>query len=1115
MSSGIRYRFVSLVSAMAFLWAVAGWSQTGSEIVQGQEAAAQQVLVLFSNQQNLGQIVFQHNIDRVQSVGSAGTVLLHSRTKSAADLLNALSNRSDVVYVEPNYIVHASAVPNDTFFTDLWGLQNTGQNILGSPGTPGADIKAVPAWDISTGSTTNVVTVIDTGIDYTHPDLMANVWSAPSQYTVTVGGQPITCAAGTHGLKSINNVLTCDPMDDNGHGTHVSGTIGAVGNNSQGVVGVNWTASILGCKFLDSTGSGLDSDAINCMDYAIKVKAAFAGTNGANVRVLSNSWGGAGFSQTLLNEINATNSNNMLFVVAAGNDGTDDDTTPTYPASFNTPNMVTVAATDNTDALASFSNYGSATVHLGAPGVNIGSTYPGNQYVYLSGTSMATPHVSGAADLILSICALDTASLKAILLNNVDMIPSLTGKTVTGGRLDVNKAIRACEAPIVTVIAPNGGEKLFIGTPFLIQWTSSSTLGLASHDVLLSTDGGSTYPTTLASGLAGSATSFNWTPSVSCSSCRIKVVAHDTVGNLGSDASNSNFSVASGSPSITVSAPNSAVNWGIGTNQTITWSSNLGSAAKVDVDISRDGGTSYSSIAAAIPNTGSLHWVVTGPATTTALVRVKWSNDPAAADASNVAFTIANPFVTVTAPNTATVNWGIGSLQAVTWTSNLGANEKVQVLLSTDGGQTFPGVLASSVTASSGTTTITVPNNPSTQARVQVQWVANGSVNGMSNANFTITAPFITVTKPNGGENWVSGTTQTFTWSNNLGSKENVSIELSTDGGATWQMLKSSTPSSGSLSIVLPAVSSTTCLARITWLKNTSVNDVSNAMFSIAPAFITITSPNGGENWLVGTNHTITWQSNLGGNVEIDLSADGGTSWGILVASTSNSGSKSVTAPNQPSTQALVRITSLTAGFTSVFDTSNAVFTITQPVTTVLSPNGGEAWVIGTVHAIQWSSNIGGNVKIELSRDTGATWATVTSSATNNGSYNWTVTSPASANALIRITSNTITTSKDTSDATFSISQPVLTVLSPNGGETWTIGSAHAIQWSLNTNGNVKIELSRDGGATWSTLVSSVSNSGSYNWTVTSPASSNCLVRITSLLVTTVSDTSDAPFAIQ
>src|SRR5499427_2514776 len=366
-----------------------------------------------------------------ESIGAATHRLKVKRGGVAAGVA-ALKMRASVRYAEPDYILHSDLIPNDPRFADLWGLRNTGQSILGTSGTPGADIHAAPAWDISTGSSSVVVGVVDTGIDYTHPDLAANVWSNPGG----IGG----CAAGTHGFNAITR--TCDPRDDNNHGSHVSGTIGAVGNNGMGVVGVNWTVTLMGLKFLDAGGSGSTADAITAIDFAVQAKIA-----GVNVRVLSNSWGGGAFSQALLDEINKANANDIMFVAAAGNDALNNDITPHFPSSYNAPNVVAVAATDQDDALASFSNFGPTSVHLGAPGVNVLSTIIGGNYDFLSGTSMATPHVSGSAALVLSKCALNTSALKSQLLNNVDADPALAGITSTGGRLDVDKAIRGCAAP--------------------------------------------------------------------------------------------------------------------------------------------------------------------------------------------------------------------------------------------------------------------------------------------------------------------------------------------------------------------------------------------------------------------------------------------------------------------------------------------------------------------------------------------------------------------------------------------------------------------------------------------------------------------------------------------
>src|SRR6185436_12619632 len=311
--------------------------------------------------QDLAAIRALADADTLQAIGRAGVRRVHSRSMNAAALVALLAARTDVAYVEPNYVVHAFADPNDPSFPQLWGLKNTGQAVNGGvPGLPGADIHASQAWDVSVGSTANVVAVVDTGIDYTHPDLVANVWSAPAAFTVTIAGVPITCPAGSHGFNAI--AMSCDPMDDHNHGTHVSGTIGASGQNGVGVVGVNWIAQLMGIKFLDAGGSGTLADAINAIDFAIQAKRAFAAGGGANIRVLSNSWGGGDFSQALLDEIRAADAEDMLFVAAAGNNGFSNDLLPTYPASYDSPNVIAVAATTNTDARAFFSNYGAASV---------------------------------------------------------------------------------------------------------------------------------------------------------------------------------------------------------------------------------------------------------------------------------------------------------------------------------------------------------------------------------------------------------------------------------------------------------------------------------------------------------------------------------------------------------------------------------------------------------------------------------------------------------------------------------------------------------------------------------------------------------------------------------
>ena len=480
-----RMRLTPIVAAILALGALATrelvtpLSADGpTETINGHEAIAGEVLVAFRQAPDVERLRLDLDADIAAPAGGGHVWRTHSRSRSARALIAQLARRPDVRYVEPNYIVSMVREPNDPRFPELWGLENIGQPAGGIPGTPGADIHAAAAWDRAIGARTVVVGVVDTGIDYTHPDLAANAWSAPSPFTVAVGGQTITCAAGTHGFNAITK--TCDPLDDHFHGTHVSGTIGAAGNNATGVAGVNWIANIMGLKFLGSTGSGNLGDAINAIEFGIQAKQVFGAA--ANVRVLSNSWAGGPFSQALFDEITRANQNDILFVAAAGNSTSNNDSAPTYPASYAIPNVIAVAATDNQDAIATFSNFGANSVHLGAPGVKVLSTVPGRSYDTFSGTSMATPHVSGSAALLLSRCPMTTSQVKALLLSSVDPIPALAGLTITGGRLNVGAAMAACGrpsniAPTIVLSDPTVETTIAAPGPIVLRATASDPDG--------------------------------------------------------------------------------------------------------------------------------------------------------------------------------------------------------------------------------------------------------------------------------------------------------------------------------------------------------------------------------------------------------------------------------------------------------------------------------------------------------------------------------------------------------------------------------------------------------------------------------------------------------------
>jgi subtilisin family serine protease len=488
-TAGLRWTGGAVLAAAVVVWTTSaarlpaqGRSAggDGTEIFRGRRVAAGEVIVGFRHNADRAGLRIEADAEDEEPLGAGRLIRLRSRSRSVSSLIAALSARSDIAYVEPNYIVYATREPDDPRFPELWGLQNLGQVIGGVAGTPGADIGAAHAWDKAIGARTNVIGVVDTGVDYVHPDLAANIWAAPSAYTVTVGGRTITCAAGTHGFNAI--AKNCDPFDDHGHGSHVAGTIGAVGSNGTGVAGINWYANIIGLKFIGPNGSGSLADAINAIEFAIQAKAAFAQSGAANIRVLSNSWSGGGFSQAMFDEITRTNQNDMLFVAAAGNSSSDNDAAPAYPASYAVPNIIAVSATNNQDALASFSNYGATSVHLGAPGVQVLSTLPGGVYGYFNGTSMATPHVSGSAALLLSRCTLTTAALKSLILNTVDPVPALSGITITGGRIDVGRAIDGCgpagnQAPSIVLTGPSNGTVMTSDGSVILAATASDSDG--------------------------------------------------------------------------------------------------------------------------------------------------------------------------------------------------------------------------------------------------------------------------------------------------------------------------------------------------------------------------------------------------------------------------------------------------------------------------------------------------------------------------------------------------------------------------------------------------------------------------------------------------------------
>ncbi len=379
---------------------------------------------------------------------------------------------------ELDYILQSAATPNDPSFSTLWGMHNTGQ----SGGTADADIDAPEVWNRTTGGASVLVGVIDSGIDLDHPDLAANLWTNPGE----------TAGNGIDDDKNgyVDDVRGWDfanddnnPDDDNGHGTHCAGTIGAVGNNGAGVAGVCWTVRLAALKFLDASGSGYTSDAVEAVYYATRIGA----------HLTSNSWGGAGYSSSLASAIFQANAAGILFIAAAGNDGANTDSSPHYPSSYSYDNIISVAASTRTDARASFSNYGATSVDLAAPGASILSTYKDGGYATMNGTSMATPHVAGACALLKAWRpSLTGPEIKAILLGSVDPLPAFSGIVLTGGRLNANNALSAADG---LLLSPAGGFSAegAQGGPFTPASAPFSLRNLKSSSVSWSAAGTSNW----------------------------------------------------------------------------------------------------------------------------------------------------------------------------------------------------------------------------------------------------------------------------------------------------------------------------------------------------------------------------------------------------------------------------------------------------------------------------------------------------------------------------------------------------------------------------------------------------------------------------------------------
>lgn len=486
---------LTLVAPMATVTPVLAQEGGGEEPpAEGGDAVPGQMIIRFKAEVTPEQVsdfyaqyglAEKANLDHNATDRDPGQRLVAVQAEVKPSFIELLAADERIAYAEPNYLIHVDKAPNDPDYSKLWGLNNTGQ----TGGTNNADINAPEAWEVNTGSADVIVGVIDTGIDPKHEDLAKNMWVNPGECP---GG---TCNANgkdddNNGyVDDFNGINTIDDsnniMDDYGHGTHVAGTIGAVGDNSLGVVGVNWKVKLIACKFLGASGSGTVAGAVKCFNYFRDLKTKYK----QNVVLTNNSWGASVFSQALYDSM--AGPDQPLHVCAAGNSNTD---RPHYPSGFDLEHVISVAATDHNDNYASFSNYGTPHVDLAAPGVDIYSTVPTGDcpicdpsgYTAISGTSMATPHVAGVAALLWAqYPKLTREQIKGRLLSAVDPLKDRSKLTLTNGRLNVLNTMENDIIPPATVTNLSVAGVLM--TRVKLTWTATGDDGMTglanSYDI--------------------------------------------------------------------------------------------------------------------------------------------------------------------------------------------------------------------------------------------------------------------------------------------------------------------------------------------------------------------------------------------------------------------------------------------------------------------------------------------------------------------------------------------------------------------------------------------------------------------------------------------------------
>ncbi|MCH7974830.1 MAG: T9SS type A sorting domain-containing protein, partial [Bacteroidetes bacterium] len=653
----------------------------------------------------------------------------------------------------------------------------------------------------------------------------------------------------------------------------------------------------------------------------------------------------------------------------------------------------------------------------------------------------------------------------------------------------------------VTVNIPNGGEIWLDTEDHIIEWTSNLT-----GNVEIQLFKGGVFHSTIVSSTSNDG-SFSWNiPGSTESGSDYKVqIASVNEGSI-FDQSDGDFTIVSNN--ITVISPNGGENWLTGTTQNITWTDNIVEDVRIDL---YKGGAFHSTIVDSTPSTGSYSWTIPGTIEFGLDYMVKISSVvyPILFDLSNSNFTIFTGDITITSPNGGE-NWQANSPRAITWTDNITENVRIELLKS----DTLHTTIITA-TSSGGTYIWNIPFvlESGSDYKIKITSVNDENTFDFSDANFNIEGFSISVTAPNGGEVWLVGNDYLITWTDNI--TENVEILLY-KAGIYHSIIGASDPSDGSKvwSIPIDQEIGSKFTIRISSADNNNIFDFSDSVFTLAHN-IQVNSPNGGEIWQVGTQHNITWTDNIVGNVKIDLYKNEAYSSNIVVSTPSTGAYQWMIADDlQPDSDYKLKIISVNDG--STFDMSDTNFTIIWGSITVTSPNSGEIWQAGTTHPITWIDNINENVKIQLYKG-GIFHSEINSSTSSDGTSNWEIPFglESGTNYKVKITSVNNPDLYDFSNNKFEIIGNQITVISPNGGESWLIGAPYLITWDDNLVGNIEIYMYK--GGELALIISAITASdGTFTWLIPSSLEpgNDYIIRVVSSENSSILDESDDFFTI-